>query len=278
VAARPGEQARPITARNATFQQWQSLLTNRNKRQRAGEFLVQGVRPITLAVDQGWVIRALLHDGRPSPSAWARGLWTSVPAPRYVVSPELMRELGEKPDETPELLAVAQMPPDDFSRIPVSANLLATVFDRPSSPGNLGTLCRAVDAFGGTALLTTGHAADPYDPKCVRASTGSIFSVPVVRAASHREILAWVGEQRARGVPVVVAGSDERGDTDIRAMDFSQPMVVVIGNETTGMSAAWRENCDVLLRIPMTGSASSLNASAAGSITLYEAMRHRATL
>ena len=73
-------------------------------------------------------------------------------------------------------------------------------------------LCRAVDAFGGTALLVTGHAADPYDPKCVRASTGSLFSVPVIRAASHREILAWVHEQRARGVPVVVIGTDEHSE------------------------------------------------------------------
>src|SRR6202012_1567547 len=197
-----------VTARNAAFQQWQALLTNRTKRLRAGEFLVQGVRPITLAVQQGWRIRALLHDGRPSASAWAQELWDTVPASRYLVAPELMRELGEKEDETPELLAVAQMPPDDFGRIPVTADLLVTVFDRPGSPGNLGTLCRSVDAFGGTALLTTGHAADPYDPRCIRASTGSIFSVPVVRAPSSREILAWVGQQRARGVPVVVAGTD----------------------------------------------------------------------
>ena len=279
MAARTGPAGRPealrVTARNAAFQQWQALLTNRTKRLRAGEFLVQGVRPITLAVQQGWRIRALLHDGRPSASAWARELWDTVPASRYLVAPELMRELGEKEDETPELLAVAQMPPDDFGRIPVTADLLVTVFDRPGSPGNLGTLCRSVDAFGGTALLTTGHAADPYDPRCIRASTGSIFSVPVVRAPSSREILAWVGQQRARGVPVVVAGTDERGDTDLDAADFTAPLVLVIGNETTGMSAGWREACDVLLRIPMTGRASSLNAAVAGSILLHEAMRRR---
>ena len=270
-----GINARRVASRDATFQQWQSLLTNRNKRLRAGEFLVQGVRPLSLAVEHGWTIRALLHDGRPSPSAWAKGLWTSLNTTRYIVAPELMQELGEKSAGIPELLAVVAMPPDDFSRIPVTADLLVTVFDRPSSPGNLGTLCRAVDAFGGTALFTTGHGADPYDPKCIRASTGSLFSVPVVRAASHREILAWLNEQRARDVPVVVIGTDERGDEDIRAVEFEQPTVLVIGNETTGMTAAWRENCDVLLRIPIVGTASSLNAATAGSIALYEAMRHR---
>jgi 23S rRNA (uridine2479-2'-O)-methyltransferase len=275
VAARPGNKLLRVTARNATFQQWHSLLTNRNKRQHAGEFLVQGVRPITLAVENGWTIRALLHDGRPSLSAWAKDLWTSLDATRYLVSPELMHELGEKSAGPPELLAVVEMPPDDFSRILVNAGLLATVFDRPSNPGNLGTLCRSVDAFGGTALLTTGHSADPYDPKCIRASTGSVFSVPIVRAASHREVLTWVDKQRAQGVPIIIAGTDEQGDEDLRSVDFSQPMVMVIGNETTGMTSAWREACDVLVRIPMAGSVSSLNASTAGSIALYEAMRHR---
>ncbi len=264
-----------MATRNATFQQWQALLTNRSKRLRAGEFIVQGVRPLSLAVEHGWRIRALLHDGRLSPSAWATDLWTSLNTTRYLVAPELMQELGEKSAGIPELLAVAEIPPDDFSRIPATADQLVTVFDRPSSPGNLGTLCRAVDAFGGTALLVTGHAADPYDPKCVRASTGSLFSVPVVRAASHREILAWVLEQRARGVPVVVIGTDERRGEDICSVELAQPIVLVIGNEGTGMTAAWRESCDVLLRIPMVGTVSSLNAATAGSIVLYEAMRRR---
>ena len=114
-----------------------------------------------------------------------------------------------------------------------------------------------------------------HDPKCVRASTGSLFSVPVIRAASHREILVWVQKQRARGVPVVVIGTDERGGEDIRLVEFAQPIVLVIGNDTMGMTAAWRESCDVLLRIPMVGSATSLNAATAGSIVLYEARQRR---
>jgi len=264
-----------VTTRNATFQRWQSLLANRNKRQRAGEFLVQGVRPITQAVQQGWKMRALLHDGRPSPSPWAADLWATLPTDRFLVAPELMQELGEKSDGAPELLAIVEMPPDDLRRIPWTPNVLATVFDRPSSPGNIGTLIRSVDAFGGSGLLITGHAADPYDPKCVRASTGSFFSVPVVRAPSHREIMAWVDEQRAQDLPIVVIGADEHGQADIREIDFAQPVLLVVGNETAGMTAAWRERCDILLSIPMTGTASSLNAATAGSITLYEAMRYR---
>ncbi len=265
-----------VTTRNATFQQWLALLENRTKRYRAGEFLVQGVRPISQAVSQGWTIGALLHDGRPNPSAWAKELWARVPATRFVVAPELMAELGEKAGGAPELLAVARMPADDFGRIPVSSSLLVAVFDRPGNPGNIGTLIRSVDAFGGSGLVVTGHAADPYDPRCLRASTGSFFSVPVIRAASHREILAWVRDLRAGGLPVAVLGTDEGGADDVRDVDLRGPGVLVIGNETAGLSAAWRDECDTVLRIPMTGTASSLNAATAGSIVLYEAMRQRA--
>ena len=267
--------AKRVSSQNATFQQWQSLLTNRTKRLRSGEFLVQGVRSITQAVTHGWMIRALLHDGRAAPSQWAAELWNSLDTARYLVAPELMRLLGEKSEGSPELLAVAEMRPDDFARIPVAPGLPVMVFDRPSSPGNIGTLIRSADAFGGSCLIVTGHAADPYDRKCIRASTGSFFSVPVVRAQSHREVLSWVGQQRSSGLPVVVVGTDEHGDVDIRDLDFTRPTVLVVGNETVGMTAAWRESCGLLIKIPMVGSATSLNAATAGSIMFYEAMRSR---
>jgi tRNA G18 (ribose-2'-O)-methylase SpoU len=264
-----------ITTRNATFQQWQSLLTNRTKRHRAGEFLVHGVRPISQAVSQGWTISALLHDGRPSPSAWAKDLLASVSAARFTVAPDLMAELGEKSEGSPELLAVARMRDDDFGRISADRTLFAVVFDRSASPGNIGTLVRSVDAFGGSGLVVTGHAADPYDPRCIRASTGSLFSVPVLRAATHREVLTWLAELRSGGMPVAVLGTDEDGIADVRAVDLRGPTVIVIGNETAGLAAAWRQECDVVARIPMAGTASSLNAATAGSIVLYEAMRQR---
>jgi TrmH family RNA methyltransferase len=267
---------RRVTTRNASFQQWQSLLTNRAKRSRAGEFVVQGVRPISLAAEQGWKFRALLHDGRATPSSWAARLWESTEADRFVVAPGLMQELGEKSEGTPELLAIVEMPPDDLGRIQTDRDVLVTVFDRPASPGNTGTLIRSADAFGAAGLIVTGHAADPYDPRCIRASTGSIFSMPVVRADSHREVLAWADRLRAGGLPVLVAGTDEDGQTDMADVDFTGPLLLVIGNETAGLTAAWREHCDVLLRIPMVGSASSLNAATAGSILLYEAMKRRA--
>ncbi|RSM68804.1 rRNA methyltransferase [Actinoplanes sp. ATCC 53533] len=264
-----------ISTRNATFQQWQALLTNRSKRQHAGEFLVQGVRPISLAVERGWEIRVLLASDGPGLSKWGREVIDNAGAPRAVVAAELMRELGGKDEDTPELLAVVGMPPDDLTRIGAGAGLLAVVFDRPTTPGNIGTLVRSADAFGASGVIVTGHAADPYDPKAVRASTGSLFALPVVRAASHREVLDWAGDLRADGVAVQVVGTDERGPVEIAEHDLSGPTVLAVGNETHGLSAAWREACDQMVRIPITGAASSLNAASAASVALYEAARQR---
>jgi tRNA G18 (ribose-2'-O)-methylase SpoU len=264
-----------ISSRNARFQVWQALLTNRNKRQRAGEFLVQGVRPITIAVEHGWPVRAFIHDSQRPLSRWARDLLQSSDAERVSMASELLAELGEKGEAAPEMVAVMELPPDDLDRIKVGPDFLGVVFDRPTGPGNIGSIIRSADAFGADGLIVTGHAADVYDPKSVRASTGSIFALPSVRVPSQGEVMDWVSRQRAAGSPVVIVGTDERGDADIFDFDLTQPTLLLIGNETSGLSVAWRELADHLVRIPMTGSASSLNAANAATAVLYEAARQR---
>ena len=264
-----------LDRRNALFQQWQALLTNRTKRSRAGEMIIQGVRPISQAIAQGVEIRALLTDGREQPSQWARELLQSGPAPVVVLAPELLAELGEREDATPELLAIATLPADDLERLRPGRDDVLVVFDRPTGPGNIGSLARSVDALGGTGLLITGHAADAWDPAAIRASTGSLFAMPVLRLPSHREVMAWIQERRGLGEPWTVVGLDEAGGHELTDTDLTGPTLLVVGNETIGMSAGWRETCDVVAEIPMTGSASSLNASVAGSIALYETRRQR---
>lgn len=264
-----------VSRANARFQQWEALLHNRTKRQRAGEFLVQGVRPITLAVEHGWEIRALVHDAERPLSRWATDIQRRAGGERVAMAPDLLLRLSGKDEDTPELLAVVGMPPDDLDRVPAGPDLLGVVFDRPSVPGNIGTMVRSADAFGGTGLVVTGHGADPYDPKAVRATTGSLFALPVVRAPSHQQVLAWVERQRAAGLPVQVVGTDEDGTADVDAVDLTLPTLLVVGNETAGLSAGWRDACDVMARIPMGGAASSLNAASAATVTLYEAARQR---
>src|SRR5262249_61272908 len=103
--------------------------------------------------------------------------------------------------------------------------------DRPASPGNIGTLIRSADAFGAHGLIVTGHAADPYDPKSVRASTGSLFAVPVVRAASHADVMRW-----ARTQPAMIIGTDEKGEADIADIELTGPAGVGIREQTAGGS------------------------------------------
>jgi TrmH family RNA methyltransferase len=269
-----------VSARNASFQQWQALLSNRKKRQRAGEFVVHGVRPITLALRHGWPVRALLYDaGRPL-SKWAAeivgdGSPGAAGAQRVAMAGELLQELGEKDEAAPELVAVVAMPADDYARIPAGPDFLGVVLDRPASPGNIGTVVRSADAFGAAGVIVTGHGADPYDPKSVRASTGSLFAVPVVRDDGPTGVLEWVQQVRRSGVSLTVLGTDEHGDVEAAGQDLTGPALLVVGNETTGLSEGWRAACDRVVRIPITGSASSLNAASAATVLLYEAARQR---
>ena len=129
--------------------------------------------------------------------------------------------------------------------------------------------------FGASGFIT-GHAADVYDPKSVRASTGSLFSVPAVRMAQYRPVLDWVTGLRDRGVAVQAVGTDEKGDLNVAQDDFTQPTLLLIGNEKAGLSAAWQEASDHLVRRPMAATAaSSLNAATAASVVLYESMRRK---
>jgi 23S rRNA (uridine2479-2'-O)-methyltransferase len=192
-----------------------------------------------------------------------------------ILAPDLLAELGEKADGRPELVAVAELPADDLDLIPADDLFLGIVLDRPASPGNIGSIIRSADAFGAHGVIVTGHAADVYDPRSVRASTGSLFTVPVVRCASHREVAEWLAARRAQGWPVVLAGADEHGDRAVFDADFTGPTLLVVGNEGTGLSSAWRDLSDCLVSIPMTGAASSLNAANAATAILYEAARQR---
>lgn len=264
-----------VSRPNARFQQWEALLHNRNKRQRAGEFIVQGVRPISLALERGWPIRAVLYDADRPLSRWGAQVIEGSGGERVAVAAQLLHRLSDQDDGSPELIAVAAVPDDQLSRIPMGPSFLGMAFDRPSLPGNIGTIIRSLDAFGGSGLIVTGHGADPYDPRAVRASTGSLFAVPVIRQPSHQPLVTWVREQRAAGIPLTIVGTDENGSDDIADVDLTGPVLLAIGNENAGLSAGWRDACDVVARIPIGGAASSLNAANAASIALYEAARQR---
>ena len=264
-----------IHSENATFQLIEALRRNREKRQKQHEFLIEGVRPINLALQYGWTIKAWLYTPERKLSEWARDILTRNVAPtHYELAPSLLAKLSGK-EETSELLALIAMPDDNLARIPIQPNLLVLLFDRPVSPGNLGTLIRSCDALHADGLVITGHAADLYDPETISASTGSLFALPAIRVASPRELEPWFAQLRQTLGTVRIVGSSAKADQTLTTHDWTQPTLLVIGNETTGMSAHYRALCDTIVNIPIGGAATSLNVACAASIMLYEIDRQR---
>jgi tRNA G18 (ribose-2'-O)-methylase SpoU len=264
-----------IGRRNSTYQVLQSLRANRQKRHSTRTFLVEGVLPITRARQHGWTFTALVyrHDG--TPSSWARDVMERADAPtHYALAPSLLAELSGK-DEPSELLAVISMPATGLERIPVSPDLFVAVVDRPSNPGNLGTLVRSCDALGVHGLIISGHAADIYDQTTISASRGAVFGVPIARVDSPGQVAAWVHHVRATIGKCHTIGADERAGVEVTDCDLTHPTVVVFGNETRGLSHAYQQLCDRAARIPMVGAATSLNVSVAASIVFFEALRQR---
>lgn len=259
-----------VSTANTAYQRLEVLLRNRTKRHKYGEFAIEGVRGINAALAARWSIRSFAYPQGRELSRWATEILASSTASTHLeMSPDLFESLTDK-DETPELLAVAAIRPDDVERIPARPGMLVVVVDRPASPGNLGTILRSCDAFGADGLIVTGHGVDPYDPRTVRASVGSFFAVPCISLASHIEVAAWLARLRERLPGVRLIGTSATASADLTEVDWGTETVLVIGNETRGLSHAYRTMCDEVGRIPMRGTATSLNAAVAASIALYE--------
>lgn len=155
---------------------------------------------------------------------------------------------------------------------------------RPASTGNLGSIIRSCHALGADGLLVTGPGTDVYHPVTVRASMGSLFALPTVRLASRHEMGRWAGTLAAaldpdhRGRPVQIVGTGADAPLSVAAVDLTLPTVLVLGNEAEGLTPAYRELCDILVRIPMHGDADSINVACAAAVVLYEADRQRRLL
>jgi tRNA G18 (ribose-2'-O)-methylase SpoU len=264
-----------IYSENNAFQYVETLRRNRKKRTKNREFFVEGVRAINQAIAYGWKFTAFYYTTDRRLSGWANDvLEQSKARTHYELPAELMDKLSNKTDPS-ELIATIAMPADDLSRIPLSDNPLFAIFDRPASPGNLGTIIRSCDALGIEGLVITGHAADLYDPETINATTGSFFAVPVVRLPSQRELMPWLNQIRQQYPNFQMVGTSAKATVNIDQHDFTVPTALVLGNETWGMSAAYRESCDHLVTIPIRGSATSLNVANAASIMFYEIDRQR---
>lgn len=165
----------------------------------------------------------------------------------------------------------------DLLTVPVAEALagsprLVAVLAGVADPGNAGTVIRVADAAGADAVVLAGHAVDPHNGKCVRASTGSLFHLPVARDADVGAVLARC---RAAGLRLVAA--DGHATDDLDAADLAGPTAWVFGSEAHGLPAELLASVDHTVRVPIYGTAESLNLATAAAVCLYAtAWRQRA--
>jgi TrmH family RNA methyltransferase len=170
--------------------------------------------------------------------------------------------------QTPQpVLAAVRFASKDIGAI-AGRGLILVVHDL-KDPGNAGTIIRSADAAGTSAVIFTGQSVDPYNPKTLRATAGSIFHLDVC-VATLDATLAHFSSAGAQTLATVV-----RGGTSHRDVDFTTSTVVVIGNESEGLSEDVIAKCDRAISIPMAGRSESLNAGVAASLIAFEALWQR---
>ena len=266
-----------VYSENATFQMFEVLKTNRNKRYKYHVFLVEGVRNINHAIKYGWEIKSFLYSSEQPLSGWAYGILKDVATEiNYDLAPHLMEKISDKED-TSELMAIVSMKDENAEFCCLSPNPVLILFDRPSNKGNLGTLLRSCDSFGVDGLIITGHAVDIYDPEVIRSSMGSFFCVPFIRVSDNSKIDALVANLKSQYPGLKMIGTTAHKQTSLFDLDLSGPTMLCVGNETDGLNRYLVELSDIMATIPMSAdsSASSLNVSCAASIMLYEVVRQR---
>jgi len=266
-----------LFTQNAEFQRLVVLKTNRYKRHKNRAFFVEGVRNINNAIAHGWHIESLVYSGERVLSDWAKQTLNAVHSDvNYVLTNALMEALSGKAD-TSELVAVVQMHTDEVSRLTLSDVPLLALFDRPSNHGNLGTIIRSCDGLGVDGLILTGHAADLYDPEVIAASMGSFFKVPTIRATDNPALFRYIDGLRERYDGFQLVGTTAHKEKNVFDADFTRPTMLLVGNETDGLSRAYKDACDMLVTIPMAAdsTASSFNVGCAATVLFYEARRQR---
>ena len=266
-----------IHTKNSAYQKFEVLKTNRNKRYKYNEFIVEGVRNINEAIKNNWQIVSFIYNRDIVLSDWAKNKLKSIKTDiNYELTSTLMSDLSGK-SNTSELLAIVKMRDDNISQLKPNKNPLVAVFDRPSNKGNLGTIIRSCDSFGLDGLIITGHTVDLYDPDVISASMGSFFNVQTIRIADNNTLFKYINTMKQKYNSMQVVGSTARKQTIITEVDFTIPTLLMIGNETDGLNHAFKECCDVLATIPMCvkSSATSFNVGCAATVFFYEAMRQR---
>lgn len=236
-----------------------AALHKRSEREKTGRFLIEGGREIDLALLAGIELEAVYVLDNV-------GTFAENRVERVVeVSASAFERIAYGRDG---LVAVARRPRFGLEELNVAHPAIILVLDAIEKPGNLGAVLRSADATG-AAVLVADDRTDLTNPNIVRASLGTLFTVPVASASSS-EVIRYL---RDRAVTIAATMVVE-GIPPWRA-DLTKAVAFVIGSENRGISQTWIEAADIGLSLPMRGAADSLNASATAAVMLFEAIRQR---
>ncbi len=245
-------------------------LNMRKSRRETGLFVAEGASVLVAARDAGWKPAMLAFLAGSATAGVARELllWAEAAGAECLeVSQAVLGKLAAK-DNPQTMLAVFEQRWQGLPVPPAAASdALWVVLEAVRDPGNLGTIIRTADAVGAGGIVLVGASVDPYAREAVRATMGSIFSVPLVRA-TQEEGLRWVSRW-----PGDVVGTRLDAREDFRATAWHPPMLLLMGSEGPGLSADLSAVCTRLVRIPMAGRLDSLNLAVATALMLYEMRR-----
>ena len=261
----------PITS--VTNPKVKRLVKLRNRKDRDAEqaFIIEGYRELSRAVAAGVEISELyscesLFLGDNETSLIEDVISTGATHVPLDEAPFRKAAYRDRPEG---LLAVAPQFSTNLADLELPEDPLILVVESIEKPGNLGTMMRTADAAGAHAVVVADATTDPFNPNVVRASIGSLFTVPL-GVASTDETLTWLGISGIRPVVTTPDATTLHWETNYRGA-----VAIVVGSEQYGLSDSWLTDTDDAVRIPMAGTADSLNAAMAAGITLFEAIRQR---
>jgi TrmH family RNA methyltransferase len=266
--------ARPTTVLTSTANpsiKAAARLRDRRERETTGRTLIDGAREVRRALDAGIeIVEAFVHEPwLAGPDARAALDVLQVRRTQVHAASEAAFAKVAFGDRSEGLVAVARIPRHRLDELELSPDPLIVVLEGLEKPGNLGAVLRSADGAGADAVIAASPTTDLFNPNVIRASAGTVFSVPVV-AAPTPEVLAWLRDRRI-GIKAA------RVDADLTYADttFAGPIAIALGSEVAGLTPAWSGHDVEAIRVPMRGVGDSLNVSVTAAILLYEARRQR---
>jgi TrmH family RNA methyltransferase len=248
-----------------------AALRDRRARDEAGLTLIDGIRELTRAIAGGArVVEVYVDPDRiGAPAAAVVEAARAVGAEVVEVSGTVIDTLAYG-DRGEGVVAVARIPDTSLDAVSLPAGALVVVVEGVEKPGNLGAVLRSADGAGADLVIAADPRTDLFNPNAIRASQGTVFSIPVAAAPSGA-VRTWL---REAGLQVVTARVD--APTVYTDADLRGAVAIVLGSETSGLTDTWSGDDVGPVRLPMLGVADSLNVSIAAAVLLYEARRQRA--